>query len=78
MKRTKAYYRHHRWRVINRKKKFVKQTGRWNYKFDGVFNKGKMHCSCGMCTYKIRTLGYTMSDMRKIERLKSMEKELVS
>lgn len=48
--RSRAYYRHHRRRVISRKKKFAKQA--WDieyYYHDGQYSKGKIHCSCSMC-----------------------------
>ncbi|WP_157739709.1 hypothetical protein [Paenibacillus kribbensis] len=42
--RNQAYFRHHRKRVIQRKKRLSAQWG-WVIKFDGAFSKGKIHCS---------------------------------
>lgn len=58
MTRTLSYRRHHRYRVINRKKKIIKQTS-WNVKFDGMLAKGKIHCGCGLCKFD-RHAGYEL------------------
>ena len=64
--RSRAYYRHHRERCINRKKKIAKSY--WNYKFDGQYSKGKIHCSCWMCSGKRWAHGLSMADRRKYDR----------
>lgn len=66
MSRTQAYYRHHRFRVINRKKKLAKEL-LWHYKHAGSFAKGKIHCGCGMCIPKWGRHGPKMSDIIKIQ-----------
>ncbi|WP_133579945.1 hypothetical protein [Aureibacillus halotolerans] len=69
--RTRAYYRHHRQRVIQRKRKIVKKT-EWHVKDNqfGRLHKGKIHCSCGMCTMKTHNLGFPWSEQKLIEGMK--------
>ena len=54
MNRTRSYRRAIRNREITRKKKICKQLywigSNW-YEHDGQYSKGKIHCSCPMCTY---------------------------
>lgn len=66
--RGRAYYRHHRKRVIQRKAKIAKQTG-WRSRFPGYFAKGKVHCSCQMCSQKTNTDGFPHSQLIQLERL---------
>jgi len=77
MGKSKALTRHHRKRVIERKKQFIKKANSyWHYKFEGALNKGKIHCSCGLCAMKFKGFeGPSMSDKRKIEKLVDMEKD---
>lgn len=55
MERTRAYRRSQRNRVIARKKRIAEDItlGRvgW-YNIDGKYSKGKIHCSCPMCSGK--------------------------
>lgn len=47
-----AYRREIRNRKIRCKKNFVKKAYGFDwYKHDGQYSKGKIHCSCRMCTY---------------------------
>lgn len=53
--RTSAYRRHQRRRVIQRKLRIVRHawflmTEDMTEVVGGRFAKGKVHCSCGMCT----------------------------
>ncbi|KIL40250.1 hypothetical protein SD70_14960 [Gordoniibacillus kamchatkensis] len=66
--RTRAYYRHHRKRVIQRKSKIARQFG-WHVKFAGKFAMGKIHCSCFYCRRKTRELGLPKSDFVRLERM---------
>lgn len=54
MNRTRNYRREERNKAIRRKKKICHQVysgeSGW-YKYDGQYSKGKIHCSCRMCTY---------------------------
>lgn len=53
MYRTSPIRRHNRQRVINRKKRIIKeQNNYWHVPFDGMLSKGKIHCSCWMCRHK--------------------------
>ena len=75
MNRTQDYYRHHRKRVIEKKKKIVKQCyyGGYFYKFDGKYSKGKIHCSCDMCSGKTKIRGFSRADMRKQDSMNSQK-----
>lgn len=52
MARTRSYRREVRHKAICRKKAICLgvQGTDW-YKVDGMYDKGKIHCSCKMCTY---------------------------
>lgn len=72
MKRGLAYRRHQRERVIRRKKRIDKANNislrlyahPW-YADDNRYNKGKIHCSCWMCSNKTNARGVSISDRRK-------------
>ena len=64
MNRSRDYYRHHRERAIQRKKGIARRY--WHYNHDGQYSKGKIHCSCRMCSSKTNTDGWAMSDMRRL------------
>lgn len=56
MKRSRDYHRKMRAKHIKRKKKIV-SNWKWfgqfpYYKHDGMFSKGKIHCSCPLCKAK--------------------------
>ncbi|MEK3934366.1 hypothetical protein MKY41_03530 [Sporosarcina sp. FSL W7-1349] len=68
--RNRAYYRHHRERVIRRKTKLAKQIG-WYSRFSGSFAKGKIHCSCWMCSQKTNKDGFPHSQVKQLARLDS-------
>lgn len=74
--RNRGYYRHHRQRVINRKKKLMKHRG-WKFKFDGMYSKNKIHCSCVMCNYD-KVYGYDRFRYRKSEYFAKMDLEYYS
>jgi len=67
MNRSREYYLHHRNRIINKKKKIAKQLyGEFGfYNCDGAYNKGKIHCSCWMCSEKTKYHGEPISDIKK-------------
>lgn len=55
MNREKSYYREMRRKHINRKKNIVKKAYSLiddYYEHDGMYSKGKIHCSCWMCRRK--------------------------
>lgn len=55
---NRRYYRIQRQKHINRKKRIIKeQNNYWHYKHEGVLNKGKIHCGCGMCRSKTNNKG---------------------
>ncbi|MEK7014835.1 hypothetical protein [Bacillus sp. FSL R9-9410] len=53
--RTRAYTRHQRQRTMRRKMNIAKHAWGYTPEIVGIFAKGKVHCSCGMCTTKWRT-----------------------
>lgn len=89
--RNRAYYRKMRVKHINRKKRINRNCGwYWHYEYDGMYSKGKIHCSCGMCLAKTRNknykrrhihgnyspnINYKPSDLRKIEAMDQAEKD---
>ncbi len=53
--RTKAYVRHQRERIIQRKWAILKHVYRTEQEWmpvRGKLSKGKVHCSCRMCRYE--------------------------
>ncbi|NGP46238.1 hypothetical protein G4V62_15225 [Bacillaceae bacterium SIJ1] len=66
--RPRAYYQHHRWRVMKRKSKLVRQL-QWHVKYAGMLSKGKIHCSCWMCSQKTKKDGPPHADHRRIKRM---------
>ena len=57
MKRSRGYYRMQRRRTIKRKLSIVKSiwtedSYRHAVQQQGKYNKGKIHCSCWMCSQK--------------------------
>ena len=88
--RNRAYYRKMRAKHINRKKRV---GWYWHYKYDGMYSKGKIHCSCGMCSAKTRNkkykrrhvhgnyapnINYKHSDLQKIQSMDDKEKDWVN
>ena len=74
MNRTQDYYRHHRKRIIEKKKNFTKQCyGIAYYKVDGKYSKGKIHCGCWLCSSKAKFRGLSISDMRKRDKMNFQE-----
>ena len=84
--RDRGYYRDERKRHIERKKRMIHEwNDYWNYKYEGQLSKGKIRCSCGLCTAKTRNNGkrrylhanyapninWSCSDLKKIESLES-------
>lgn len=54
----RGYYRIQRQKHINRKKRIIEESkSYWCYEHDGSLNKGKIHCSCGMCRNKTNNKG---------------------
>lgn len=88
MQRTRAYRRDVRNKTIARKKHLCRELygmsiggqdkpGSW-YKHDGQYSKGKIHCSCRMCTYSKWYDLPRLSDMRDKEVVKEALKDLYS
>ena len=66
--RSRAYYRHHRRRAIQRKAKIAEYNGCY-VPSNGYFAKGKVHCSCWMCSQKTNKDGFPHSQVNQLERL---------
>lgn len=61
--RDRGYYREVRANAIARKQRISESY--WHVKCPGVLDKGKIHCSCWMCTGKSRYLGRPISEQRR-------------
>jgi len=69
--RTRAERRHFRVKTIKRKKRIIKEHNNyWSYAYDGVLNKGKIHCSCPICKHIRR---YISSAKKRTDKLKFIE-----
>lgn len=69
MARSRQYTRRMRAKHIKRKKSIVKQlyVSPW-YQYDGMYSKGKIHCSCKMCRAKTKFNGWKPRDLRELQR----------
>lgn len=83
--RSRAYYRKMRVKHIHRKKKIAELYYGWGYyRIDGKYSKGKIHCSCPMCSEKTKnkknhyypSRNWKHSDKVKIEKMNSQLKDL--
>lgn len=61
--RSREYYREVRAKAIARKRDISKDY--WHVKADGVLDKGKIHCSCWLCSGKSKYRGRPISEQRK-------------
>ena len=95
MSRGIVYTREKREQHIARKKRIIHQYAcidKW-YNCDGKYDKGKIHCSCGMCraktnnkSWKKRTIhanyapnhNWKAADRRKIDRMEYVEDSYAS
>lgn len=55
MEKTRAYRRYLRHRAIARKLGIIQRTNCWYIEngYEGKLAKGKIHCSCAMCSPKV-------------------------
>jgi len=82
MRRTKAERRHNDWTKIHHKAAIIKHVWQDEEWFESVLegkehrlSKSKIHCSCPICSAKTRRNGYKISDLRKLDSLKSSLEE---
>lgn len=77
MKRGMAYRRYVRNKAIQRKKRicYNRMGSDW-YKCDGMYAKGKIHCSCRMCTFSKYYDLKRPEDYKQDEIFKSQLKEV--
>ena len=78
MARGIAYTRKMRAKHIKRKKDIIHKVypwlGEW-YKHDGQYSKGKIHCSCPLCSYKAY-IGKHVPTWQEAKRIDAMQREL--
>lgn len=78
-KRSRDYYRKMRAKHIKRKKKIVSNWRWWGqfpyYKHDGMFSKGKIHCSCPLCKDKAYYGKHTMTLQEQRDNISAVEQE---
>lgn len=67
--RSRAYARHQRQRVIQRKTKIAIKKYDWIPDKPGRYAKGKVHCSCYWCSDKTRSHGYPHSNVMQFLRM---------
>ena len=83
MQRPRAWRRHKNWCAIKRKERILDELmpnyGSENWTNDGKemnrLNKGKIFCSCPMCSMKTKYMGSSLSDYRQFEKLQSSLEE---
>lgn len=71
MNRSRDYYRKMRAKHIRRKKAIVHNWKWWGenpsyYEHDGQYSKGKIHCSCPLCSAKARNNGKHVKTLHEI------------
>ena len=77
--RSKAWRRHKNLVKALRKARIIKeQHDYWNYKSLNQLVKGKIHCSCPMCSSKTNKNGYSHADMKKFKEIEFVDDEGVS
>jgi hypothetical protein len=68
---NRGYYRLERIKHIKRKKRIIHNINDyWHYKYEGELSKGKIHCSCKLCSSKTKDIGYKASDKCKLLNMK--------
>lgn len=72
MYRTSEFRRNARHNAICRKKHIaIKRDGSDWYNKDGKYDKGKIHCGCGVCKYS-KKFGYpTIRTERELDKFRS-------
>ena len=78
MRRPTAERRHLTQMAIERKKHKLQYEG-WSDEHEAWthggqrtrLNKGKIHCSCPLCSTKTKVYGPSLSDFKKLERMQS-------
>ncbi|UYX51147.1 hypothetical protein M3Y14_21720 [Bacillus thuringiensis] len=72
-KRTRAYTRYQRQRTMRRKMNIAKHAWGHTPEIAGIFAKGKVHCSCGMCATKWKTEGPPASVQKWLYKIDTCE-----
>ena len=81
MKRTRDYHRKMRAKHIKRKKRITSHYPGSDtfsyYKYDGMYSKNKIHCSCPLCKSKAYYGKhiFTFQEVKAILKLKEAEQE---
>ena len=76
--RTRDYYRHHRNRVINHKRRLLTkiygyENGYDEFPIDGKLGKGKIYYSFPKRRKKVKIDGWRHSDLKQLIRIKDTE-----
>lgn len=75
MHRTMEFRRAARHHAISRKKSIaIHRDGSDWYNCDGKYDKGKIHCGCGICKYEKKYGLPTIKTQRELEKFR-LEKE---
>ena len=75
--RNKAWRRHKNYVKALRKARIIKeQQNYWGYKSLNQLVKGKIHCSCPLCSVKTNRDGYSHSDLKKFKEIELYEEEV--
>lgn len=77
LERSRAYTRKMRAKHIKRKKKIVRNWRWWGnhpyYPHDGMYSKGKIHCSCPLCKDKAYYGKHVLTEQELVAILKLKE-----
>ena len=77
MNRTRDYYRKMRMKHIKRKKRITLHYAAGDefpyYKFDGMYSKNKIHCSCPLCKAKAYYGKHMLTKQEQKAQLKQKE-----
>jgi hypothetical protein len=80
MKRTRSFTRKMRAKHIRRKKSITRNYHAWDeypyYQHDGMYSKGKVHCSCPLCKEKAYIGKHPLTRQEKIALLKLKEEAM--
>lgn len=62
--RSKSWVRHHNKRMVKKRRKIYIDFWKNDEKYcpNGLYRKGKVHCSCWSCSPKTKDWGYRFSD----------------
>ena len=70
MYRTSAERRHNDWTKAILKMKICRDAYHWQY-YDNLhqYSKNKIHCSCPICSTKLKGKNYCIKDLKRFEEM---------